>query len=218
VLANEPPAGTPGYSSLFKAAFTHSRIPMGLVDANRNIIDVNGACLRLLGYTRDQLVGQPLHSFGVGTASMSVSQWQVTLARHRFAGEGKVRDAAGQIIAVQWAATSELVTGRYLALLVILTSSRRGSRPRRPASRASQSVPLSPREVEIVALVALGRSGPEIADELSISPQTVRTHVRNAKEKLDARSRAQLVAKALAEGMILNEELANTLAPLDPAT
>jgi PAS domain S-box-containing protein len=189
---------------------------MGLVDSNRNIIDVNGACLRLLGYTRDQLVGQPLHSFGVGAASMSVSQWQATLAQHRFVGEGQVRDAGGQIIAVQWAATSELVTGRYLALLVILTSSGWGSHRRRPASGASRSAPLSRREVEIVTLVALGRTGPEIADQLSISHDTVRTHVRNAMHKLDARSRAQLVAKALGEGVILNEELANTLARSDP--
>jgi PAS domain S-box-containing protein len=189
---------------------------MGLVDSNRDIIDVNGACLRLLGYTRDQLVGQPLHSFGVGSARMSVSQWQATLAQHRFAGEGEVRDAAGRIIAVQWAATSELVTGRYLALLVILTSSRRGRQLRRPASRASQSVPLTGRELEIVSLVAMGQTGPEIADELSISHDTVRTHVQNAMKKIDARSRAQLVARALGEGVILNEELANTLARSDP--
>jgi PAS domain S-box-containing protein len=189
---------------------------MGLVDSNRDIVDVNGACLRLLGYTRDQLVGQPLHSFGVGTASMSVSQWQARLAQHRFTGEGEVRDAAGRIISVQWAASSELVTGRYLALLVILTSSRRGRHVRRPASRASRSVPLTGRELEIVSLVALGRTGPEIADELSISHDTVRTHVQNAMKKIDARSRAQLVARALGEGVILNEELAGTLARSDP--
>jgi DNA-binding NarL/FixJ family response regulator len=108
------------------------------------------------------------------------------------------------------------VTGHYLALLVILTSSRWGSHLRRRASRASRSVPLSRRQVEIVTLVALGRTGPEIADELSISHDTVRSHVRNAMERLHARSRAQLVAKALGEGVILNEELANTLARSDP--
>jgi DNA-binding CsgD family transcriptional regulator len=53
--------------------------------------------------------------------------------------------------------------------------------------------------------VALGRSGPEIADELGIAHDTVRTHVRNAMTKAGARSRAHLVARALGEGLILGQ-------------
>ncbi len=56
---------------------------------------------------------------------------------------------------------------------------------------------------EVVRLVALGRSGPEIAEELGIAHDTVRTHVRNAMTKVGARSRAHLVAKALGEGHAL---------------
>ncbi len=52
--------------------------------------------------------------------------------------------------------------------------------------------------------MALGNTGPEIADELQIAHDTVRTHVRNAMAKTDARSRAHLVAKALGEGLALN--------------
>jgi DNA-binding CsgD family transcriptional regulator len=37
----------------------------------------------------------------------------------------------------------------------------------------------------------------DIAEELSISPETVRTHVRNAMAKLDVHTRAELVAVAL---------------------
>ena len=51
--------------------------------------------------------------------------------------------------------------------------------------------------------MALGSTGREIADELQISHETVRTHIRNAMEKLHARSRAHLVAKALAGGHLL---------------
>ena len=184
---------------------------MGLVDAKRTIIDVNGACLQLFGYSRDQLVGRPLSSFGVGNPNMTLSEWKATLAQHKFAGQGKVRDADGQIISVQWAATSEVVTGRYLVLFVILSSSRWGRHFRRTTSRRSPTIPLSRRELEIVSQIALGRTGPEIADELSISHDTVRTHVRNSMEKLDARSRAHLVAKALGDGVVLNEDLANAL-------
>ena len=51
--------------------------------------------------------------------------------------------------------------------------------------------------------MALGRTSPEIADELQISHNTVRTHLRNAMKRVGARSRAQLVAKALGEGHAL---------------
>jgi DNA-binding NarL/FixJ family response regulator len=55
-----------------------------------------------------------------------------------------------------------------------------------------------------VRLVAHGSSGPEIAGELHIAHDTVRTHVRNAMTKLGARSRAHLVAKALGDGLTLD--------------
>ena len=50
--------------------------------------------------------------------------------------------------------------------------------------------------------MALGNTGPEIADQLQIAHDTVRTHVRNAMVKVDARSRAHLVAKALGQGLV----------------
>ena len=51
-------------------------------------------------------------------------------------------------------------------------------------------------------MIALGLSGPEIATELHLSHATVRTHVRNAMNKLGASSRAHLVAKAYGDGIV----------------
>ena len=56
---------------------------------------------------------------------------------------------------------------------------------------------------EVVRLVALGQTGPEIADDLGIAHDTVRTHVRNAMDKLGARSRAHLVAKAFGGELLM---------------
>jgi DNA-binding NarL/FixJ family response regulator len=61
---------------------------------------------------------------------------------------------------------------------------------------------LSPREREILDLIARGLRGEDIAAQLSISPETVRTHVRNAMEKLEAHTRAHAVAIALRQGEI----------------
>ena len=95
-----------------------------------------------------------------------------------------------------------MASGRRLVLFVALSTSRWGARPRRPHEVAPVGGALSGREREGVHLVALGRSGPEIADELGISHDTVRTHARNAMTKVGARSRAHLVAKALAEELL----------------
>jgi DNA-binding CsgD family transcriptional regulator len=61
---------------------------------------------------------------------------------------------------------------------------------------------LSPREREVVQLLGHGLTGEEIAASLFLSSETVRTHVRNAMTKLDARTRAHAVALALASAEI----------------
>jgi DNA-binding NarL/FixJ family response regulator len=64
--------------------------------------------------------------------------------------------------------------------------------------RSTERLPaLSGREREILGLLAHGHSNPDIAKRLFISPETVRTHVRNAMRKLEADTRTQAVALAL---------------------
>ena len=64
---------------------------------------------------------------------------------------------------------------------------------------------LSDRESEILALLARGLTGEEIAQRLVLSPETVRTHVRNAMGKLEARTRTQAVVMALEREEIKSE-------------
>jgi DNA-binding NarL/FixJ family response regulator len=60
---------------------------------------------------------------------------------------------------------------------------------------------LTPREREVVALVALGLTNADIAERLVISPATSKTHVSRAMVKLGARDRAKLVAFAFHAGL-----------------
>ena len=73
------------------------------------------------------------------------------------------------------------------------STERRATDSARPAGR----VPLTKREREILGALAEGMSGAQIADQLVLSPETVRTHVRNAMAKLGASTRSQAVALAL---------------------
>lgn len=61
---------------------------------------------------------------------------------------------------------------------------------------AIASLGLSPRECEILELLASGRSNKEMARALGISPNTVKTHVARVYEKLDVQKRIQAVEKA----------------------
>jgi PAS domain S-box-containing protein len=188
---------------LFVAAFMQSRNAMVLVDNRRRVLEANGAYLHLLGYGRDEIIGRPIYRFVVDGAMASPAEWKSMLASGRFTGETQLVCADGGRAAVQWAATTEIVTGRQLILVVALSTSRWGAHFRRGASPGTKPATLSVREREIVQLVASGSTGREIADELHISHDTVRTHVRNAMIKIDARSRAHLVAKSLGDGLIL---------------
>ena len=67
---------------------------------------------------------------------------------------------------------------------------------------------LSPRELEVVALVARGLSTDGIAGELFISPNTVRVHVRNILGRLGAQNRPHAVAIAFAAGLIWIDDYA----------
>ena len=62
--------------------------------------------------------------------------------------------------------------------------------------------PLSPRERIVLQHIARGLVTPEIADDLGVSPETVRSQVHNAMMKLNARTRAHAVAIAAAQGQL----------------
>lgn len=82
-----------------------------------------------------------------------------------------------------------------------------GQRPLQPevASRLAERLPrpdLSPRELEILKLIAAGMSNKDIANSLAISEGTVRVHASNIFAKLDCSDRAQAVSKAFQQGII----------------
>jgi len=72
---------------------------------------------------------------------------------------------------------------------------------------AAPPADLTMREIEVLRQVALGRSNKEIADTLSISEETVKSHVGNLFSKLQVENRAQATVQALKRGMVSLEEL-----------
>jgi DNA-binding CsgD family transcriptional regulator len=76
---------------------------------------------------------------------------------------------------------------------------------RSPLQSARLQVHLSPRESEIVRLVAKGLPNKTIAAVLDISPWTVATHIRRVFSKLDVSSRAEMIARVLGQSLVKSE-------------
>lgn len=66
---------------------------------------------------------------------------------------------------------------------------------------------LTPREIEVLRQLALGRSNKEIADALSIGDETVKTHVGHVLSKLQVENRAQAIVQSLKRGLVSLEDL-----------
>jgi DNA-binding CsgD family transcriptional regulator len=67
---------------------------------------------------------------------------------------------------------------------------------------SGRSARLSVRECDVLAGLAHGRSTEQIGLVLEMSPHTVRTHLRNIRRKLEARTRAHAVAIAIGDGAV----------------
>jgi LuxR family maltose regulon positive regulatory protein len=84
------------------------------------------------------------------------------------------------------------IPARYLAKLLAIHAQESAT----PGAGERLSEPLSERELEVLALVASGKSNLEIASSLFVSLSTVKTHINNLYRKLGARSRTQAIARA----------------------
>jgi DNA-binding NarL/FixJ family response regulator len=109
------------------------------------------------------------------------------------AGADQIR-AAVEAVARGEAALDPAVQHHVIAAL---------SSPATAASDASADLPdgLTPREAEVLALIAEGLTNAEIADRLVVSAATVKTHVNHIFAKTGARDRAQAVVYAYAHGL-----------------
>ena len=74
--------------------------------------------------------------------------------------------------------------------------------PFEPNARAQASLGISERECEVLRLLASGRSNKEIAAQLGLSPNTIKTHVARLFEKLEAARRTQAILRARELGLI----------------
>lgn len=79
---------------------------------------------------------------------------------------------------------------------------RSAATPFEPNTRVRETLGVSDREFEVLTLLAQGRSNKEIAKQLDVSPNTVKTHVASLFEKLEAKRRTEAISRARELGML----------------
>jgi DNA-binding NarL/FixJ family response regulator len=85
---------------------------------------------------------------------------------------------------------------------VIAKIALRVRRAKELGSEGPRIEPLTVRELEILRALSVGRTTREICDELSIAPNTLRTHVQNITAKLHVHSKLEAVVFALRHGLV----------------
>lgn len=192
-----------GWEPAFWTVFERTRNAMLLLDSERVIVDANPAFAALLGYARSELIDTSVFDLIPADEHDDVrAAWEVLRTEGERLHTRTLIASDGRRIDVQYASVLSEVPDRgpmgvYVAIDAAAQPEELEEEP------PSANVPsLTQREHEVVQLVALGKTGGEIAAELGVSPETIRTHVRNAMAKTGTRTRAQLVATAFAERLL----------------
>ncbi|MFJ7496814.1 response regulator [Streptomyces sp. NPDC097727] len=101
---------------------------------------------------------------------------------------------------------SPSITVRLLQHMTLPEQKPSGSRPTTTRRRTSRLPdPLTQREVDVVRLVAHGRTNEEVAAELYVTLSTVKTHLGNIQRKLTARNRVEIAAWAWETGICTSD-------------
>jgi PAS domain S-box-containing protein len=184
-----------GWERFFWTLFRSSRSPIALVDGARGFVEVNDGFVELAGHTRAELMATSVPSIVVPVErSISARRWETMLLRGNHAGTAHMVRGDGSKVEVDFAGQVAAIGGRELVVYVF---SSKGAPWPTPAAQPPGEGSLTNREREVITLIALGSETGEIAGQLCIASETVRSHVRNAMAKLGAHTRAQLVAEVM---------------------
>nr|WP_329568061.1 LuxR C-terminal-related transcriptional regulator [Streptomyces sp. NBC_01361] len=216
VLVRRRPAAVADYR--LADSITHDYDAPVLAEGIRSIVAVP---VVVSGATRGVLYGASRDEFPIGDRVTDV----VVGASRQLANELAVRDEVDRRLRLRQASEAnaacdvarigaEEIRDLHAELRVIaqavqdgalrdrlLDASRRVAALGAPPESESAS-PLAPREVDVLAQVALGCSNAEVGARLSLSPETVKAYLRSAMRKLDARTRFEAVVAARRGGLL----------------
>jgi PAS domain S-box-containing protein len=179
-------------------------------DADGVVTTWNARAETVYGWSREEAVGRHISDLTVPDEGRATAEevmaaiqrgeaWQGSFRVCRKDGsvftayvkDSPIHDSEGQLIGIV-GCSIEIADPDLAQAVRSLISDNNNHGPHGRRTRT-----LSPREREVLALLARGLTGEQIAERLVLSPETVRTHIRNAREKLGASTRVEAVTMAL---------------------
>ena len=166
---------------------------MAVLDDDRRFVDANIAACLQLRMPAQALRGTPIDDLVAPELRARLPEaWKRFLREGARSGDYELCLADGTRLTIDCSAAAHSLPGLHFCAWLPASN---GADPG-DARRVSE------REREVLHLVAQGASVQDIAIQLMISPNTVRTHLRNTRQKLGAASRAHAVALAYGTGLL----------------
>lgn len=195
-----------------------------VTDRRNHIVFWNDAARLLLGFTNEEAVGADCFDLLSGCDSFGNRYCSEECPVMRIANRGEVvrnfalslraKDGSPIVTSVSVLQLRAAAPDDYLLAHLVRSSdpdvrapiqSANPPKPRVVVARESADArarKLTTREVEVLGMLAAGRTTPEIAERLHISQLTARSHIQNILEKLEVHSKAEAVAFAFQKNLI----------------
>ena len=178
-----------------------------LLHENGQVVLANQALARMFGYNNIADVGKLLPE------ALFASRSRRSVLQHFQTGNGYPLEAIGlrkdgSTFPVRMRAKGIKYEGRRVRLSTIQASSPavKGVKPETKGARTKDTVPLSPRELEVFRMVVRGANNLDISKALGISRRTVEHHVSHILTKLGAANRTAAVLAAYVNGLLAELE------------
>jgi PAS domain S-box-containing protein len=199
-VATVPPWLASSEDDLLWTFLDQAPVPLLAAGDDRRIARVNSRWCDLTGYPADEVRGMRVDDLVAPESRPGLEmRWTDLMTAGMATARIVLLAPDGSRVNVRYGAFANVLRGIHVAAMIAEPGQdARSARPVR-SRRAGQ---LTRREQESLRLVAMGMTTTAAAQELGISPETVRTHVRNAMNKLGARTRAQAIAVAMRDGEI----------------
>jgi PAS domain S-box-containing protein len=210
--APEPAAKEPAFDRRFdlqvadrlRTAFARSRHAMLIADDQRRWVAGNAAACDLLGIAQEAVSWHTMDDFTpLSERARLKEQWAEFLNSGQAEGRYQLYVPNHDPFPVEFGAIANVLPARHLALFIPPDEddARQEWGPLKPSDTGRLA--LTKREREVMTLAANGGRSDDMAEQLFLSPETIKSHVANAMSKLGVHTRAHAVAIALVTGQIL---------------
>jgi DNA-binding CsgD family transcriptional regulator len=194
---------TRGRARQFARVFNKSLVPMMIVDNQRRYTDANAAARLIFRMSIAEFRTRRIDDLTPPhMAARLAERWERLMRDGSAAGSYDIKFLDGSELTAVYGALANVLPGKHLIVFAPAEWPEDEIVAPEDEEVAAPDGPLTPREREVLTLVAAGADLAQIADELTISVTTVRTHHRNALQKLGARNRAHAIAMAMRHGLI----------------